>query len=331
MQMSRQNFGARRAARIAAGTVFLLALAATSCVSINPELRVAPSDHRLEREISRIVARAHCRFGIWALHIESGRRLELNAEKTFESASIIKIAVLAEAIARSEAGTFNLEDRWTLTDRAKAAGSGILAEFEPGLNPTYLDVARLMIIISDNTAANSLIDRFGRDAINARMESLGLPGIRLVGRIPDREPVETEHERWKGLHLGEVTPHDVGEYFRRVAEGDLLDAAGTHLIQEIYARQHYRNRLPARLLGKPGTSWAGKTGTMSGVRTDAGYLTSPKGRFVLVAFADRIDEDNSDAVGRALAAMAEIGEAIVTEWGKTLPDLPPAAAPIVEK
>ena len=56
----------------------------------------------------------------------------------------------------------------------------------PGLAPTNRDLLSLMVAISDNTAANRFIDLFGKDAVNARMATLGLPGIRLVGRIPDR-------------------------------------------------------------------------------------------------------------------------------------------------
>ena len=126
-------------------------------------------------------------MGIVALHVESGRLLELNADDEFEAASLIKIAVLTEAVALEREGRFDLTDRWKLTARNVAAGSGMLDEFDPGLTPTNRDLLQLMIAVSDNTAAERFIDLFGAEAVNARMAALGLPGIRLVGRIPSRE------------------------------------------------------------------------------------------------------------------------------------------------
>ena len=261
-------------------------------------------------------------MGIVALHVESGRRLELNASETFEAASVIKIALLAEAAARDSEGTFDVTDRWKLTAKSVAAGSGMLDEFDPGLTPTYRDLLSLMVAISDNTAANRFIDLFGTDAVNARMAKLGLPGIRLVGRIPDRGH---EPEKWEPL--GVMTPRDTAEFYRRVATRTLIDPAADRLIAKLLAVQHTRDRLPRLLLEPKDTSWAGKTGSYGGVRNDSGILTTPKGRFVLVALADRISGETG-ANGRATRAMGEIAAAVVNTWSASLPDvtLPPEPA-----
>jgi beta-lactamase class A len=272
-------------------------------------------------------------MGFVALHVESGRRLELNAAETFEAASVIKIALLAEAVAREEEGSLDLTDRWKLTAKSVAAGSGMLDEFDPGLTPTNRDLLSLMVAISDNTAANRFIDLFGADAVNARMAKLGLPGIRLVGRIPDHGKGDG---KWPPL--GVMSPNDAAEYYRRVATRTLLGPGPDRLVARLLAVQHTKDRLPRLLLDADGSSWAGKTGSYGGVRNDGGILTTKKGRFVLVAFADRIP-DEKGATGRASRAMGEMAAAVVDAWSASLPDVnlppdpppPPALRPAVPR
>jgi len=69
--------------------------------------------------------------------------------------------------------------------------------------------------------------------------------------------------------------------------------------------------------------WAGKTGTMSGVRNDSGILRTPKGRFVLVVLTDGSPPANDNSpTNPAVLAMGDIARAIVDEWSRNLPDLP---------
>ena len=282
-----------------------------------------PPDASLARRVAKLAAGSGARTGIVALHVESGRRLELNAEDAFEGASVIKIALLAEAAALQQEGRFDLTDRWKLTASNVAAGSGMLDEFDPGLAPTNRDLLQLMIAISDNTAADRFIDLFGAEAVNARMATLGLPGIRLVGRIPGRGK---EPPKW--APLGSMTPRDTAEFYRRVATRTLISPAGDRLLSNLLATQHTHDRLPRLLLDEKGTSWAGKTGSYGGVRNDSGILTTKKGRFVLVAFADGIP-DTKNGPATAIHAMGDIAAAVVGEWSASLPDLPPVVEPPV--
>jgi hypothetical protein len=117
------------------------------------------------------------------------------------------------------------------------------------VTPTNRDLLQLMIAISDNTAADRFIDLFGAEAVNARMAALCLPGIRLVGRIPNKGQ---EPSKWPPL--GVMTPRDTAELYRRVAARTLLDPASDRLIARLLATQHTRDRLPRLLLDENGTS-----------------------------------------------------------------------------
>ena len=123
-------------------------------------------------------------MGVAARHLESGLTYSHDGGAEFEAASVIKIAVLTEAMAAVREGRVDLAERWTLSDENKADGSGTLLLLDPGLNPTWNDLATLMIGPSDNTATNAWIGRLGIEPINARMAALGFAHIRLLATLP---------------------------------------------------------------------------------------------------------------------------------------------------
>ena len=285
-----------------------------------PGLVHRAEDGRIASEVARLSADTPARLGIVALHLESGRRLEWNAAEPFESASVVKLALLAEAAARAHAHTLDLGDRWRLTPRSVAAGSGVLGLFQGGLEPTNLDLLKVMIGVSDNTAANRFIDLLGAEAVNMRMTGWGLGGIRLLGRIPDRDPQGTEDERWKGLKLGSATPASVADFYRMAATGALGDEETSWIVLDVLKSQRIVDRIPRLLLGPKENSWVGKTGLLRGVRNDSGILTTRKGRFVLVMLADRIP-DTEGSGPATTRKMGEIAKVIVDGWSADLPDV----------
>jgi hypothetical protein len=124
---------------------------------------------------------------------------------------------------------------------------------------------------------------------------------------------------WKGFHLGELSPHDVGEWMTRVARGELLDPETSKKIFEYLDKDPSRLRIARRF--PPSALWAGKTGTMSGVRNDSGILRTKKGRFVLVVFTDGTRAEGFGPDHPAVLAIADVAKAIVDGWSAELPDL----------
>src|SRR5215831_12490655 len=157
------------------GAVLALTLFAAGCASTRPP--EPGSAAAFDVAVAAAEVRCKCRMGVAARHLESGRSYSHNGAVEFESASVIKIAVLTEAMARAHDGSVNLTERWELTAANKADGSGTLMMLDPGLQPTWNDLATLMIGPSDNTATNAWITRLSIDAINARMTSLGFAHI----------------------------------------------------------------------------------------------------------------------------------------------------------
>ena len=111
----------------------------------------------LDAEMPKIPAKA----GIWVKHLTTGEEGAVNADETFNSASVIKIPVAAQALEMVDAGTKDLATRITLRAEDVRGGSGIFRYHDAGLQPTLRDVLLQMIITSDNTATDLAIAQVG--------------------------------------------------------------------------------------------------------------------------------------------------------------------------
>jgi beta-lactamase class A len=303
--------------RVGAFAVVLAVALTVGCASTAP----APPENRFDSEMAALERRCGCRMGVAAIHLESGKSYFYRADEVFESASVIKIAVLTEAMARVKEGSIDLSERWTLSPERKADGSGTLLILDSGLNPTWNDLLTLMIGPSDNTATNAWIERLGVDAINARMASLDFRVIRLYGTIPALSRRNEKPSPWAGFRLGDVSPREVARWMSLVARGELLDPEASARIFEYLDKDPSRLRA-ARRFGSENL-WAGKTGSMSGVRNDSGILRTKKGRFVLAVLTDGSKVDAvSSADHPSVLAIADAARLIVETWSRELPDLP---------
>ena len=134
----------------------------------------------LKDDIQAAIKAADMEAGVSVWHIESGEQVDVNGDESYPMASVFKIPVLATAGKQLKAGKLKLDDRISLKDADKSAGSGILQFFEAGVSPTFRDLLTLMIIISDNTATDMNVATLGGPlVIENTMHELGLNNIYL--------------------------------------------------------------------------------------------------------------------------------------------------------
>jgi len=295
--------------------IVLMAGISAACATTGAR-RKSPLDLAVEAASRRCA----CRIGVAARHLESGRSYGRSADAEFESASVIKIAIVTEAMAQVREGRVDLSERWTLNAQEKADGSGTLLILDPGLNPTWNDLITLMIGPSDNTATNAWIRRLTIEAVNDRMESLGFHRIRLLATIPSLTSAHDDPSPWTNFRLGTLTPAEVAEWMARVAQERLLDADSSRRIFEYLDKDPTRLRIARRFPSE--FLWAGKSGTMRGVRNDSGILRTKKGRFVIVVMTDGgAATSASSADHPSVLAIADVARAIYDSWAKDLPDV----------
>lgn len=187
------------------------------------------------------------------------------------AASVVKIPILIELLARAQAGDLSLEERMRLDGASKVGGAGVLLELHEGLELTLRDLGILMIVVSDNTASNMLIDRLGMDAVNRRMEAIGMTES-VLGRKFMIDP--------NALHAKNfTTARDMATCLARLQRGELLDEAMTAEAVEILKRQQYREKIP--LLLPEDVMVAHKTGEISGTRHDVAIVLLERRPYVL--------------------------------------------------
>ena len=263
----------------------------------------------LESDISRIIDNSGAEMGLSALHLESGQRIDVDAGRVFPLCSVLKIPVLVEAFRQIEEGLFTLDDRWQLTTAEKNLPSGILVFFDDGLAPTVRDLLILMIIISDNTATDMVMNRLGAGSVTSTMHSLGLTDIHVPMTIrqifddllPSADPTQDmlalatapRNRTGRSYSLGPDndvgTPAALTELLARIWRGELVSRAACDAMLDILLKQQLNDRLPRYL--PPGTRCAHKTGTLPGIRNDSGIIYASGTSHVAVTLFSRWDDD----------------------------------------
>jgi beta-lactamase class A len=258
-------------------------------------------DEELARGIEEVAAAVGGTVGVAVRDVRRGRALDLRADEVFPSASVIKVPILVELLARAETGELRLEDRATLQDAEKVPGSGVLSMLHAGLELTLEDLAHLMITVSDNTASNMLIERLGCDRINARLAGLGLRKTQLQRKFYDFEAREKGFDNW--ATAGELADLLVG-IERRI----VVSAAACEKMLAIMRKQQFDGKIP-RLL-PPDTPVANKTGSISTASHDIGVIYAPAGPIALAVLTRDIPE-----AAVAESAIRQIARLAYCYWG----------------
>src|SRR5512138_2148 len=143
----------------------------------------ATAQQSLDDQVKPIVASFKGKVTLFAKNLDTGETYAINADERVRTASTIKIAVMIEAFTRVAEGKAKWTDELVLTKAARYSGSGILPELSDGLHLSLQDCVRLMMLLSDNTATNMVLDFLGTDSVNERMNSLGFKSTRLMRRV----------------------------------------------------------------------------------------------------------------------------------------------------
>ena len=222
---------------------------------------------KFERRLQEISARVDGVVGYSVVDLTSGDRIGHLERETFPTASTIKLAIVYELFKQVADDKVNLDDTVPL-DRSKAVGgTGVL--FQLG-TPTLSirDYATLMVIVSDNTATNVLIDRLGMQNIDARMKALGLGSTKLRRHMMDTAAARRGDENVS-------TPAELVRLLQAIDR----DAPEGILLLKKSKDSRLRRGLPA------GVETADKPGELDGVRVDAGIVFAKNRPYVISVMA----------------------------------------------
>jgi beta-lactamase class A len=253
-------------------------------------------------------------MGLAIMDLTDGRAFLLNENQVFAQASSIKVAILAELYRQEQqsgqgiSGKARLSDPYTVDAHDIVDGSAIMAGLTPGVTRvTNRDLATFMVAVSDNSAANVLIDRVGIQNVNAMLDSLGLHQTRLERKMMDVKAAQEGRENIS-------TPREMMTLFVDLYRNKLLNKA---LAADFF-----------KVLGTPKDSdisryipedvvCANKPGELEGVRNDVGIVFVPNRPFVIVAMTAYLnrERDGDDAIAKIAGAAYEYFDRVARSSG----------------
>ena len=207
-------------------------------------------------------------------HLETGESFAHDADATMPTASLIKLPILIEAYTQAEANPDLLGRTLTLTKSDKVPGAGILTQhFSDGATFPVRDALRMMVVYSDNTATNMVIDQVGIHAVNDRMASLGLKETRLNSKVYKRSESSVDLKRSEAWGLGSTTAAETLKLLELLHTGKVVTPAACKAMLG-HMKANDDKEMIVRFL-PPGTAVAHKTGAVNASRNDAGIIYLP--------------------------------------------------------
>ena len=276
---------------------------------------------KVESRIDDIAMRFDGVMGIAIVDLTDGQPALLrNAEHVFPAASSIKLAILLELYHQDEQaragarGKATLDDLYTFDPKDLVEDSRVMGGLTPGATRvTNRDLAQFMVAVSDNTAANVLIDRVGKDNVNATLRGLGLTRTMLRRKMMDVAAARRGDENV-------ATPHEMVQLLEAIYKGKILKAEATReMIKQLSTLKS--SYIPREL--PDGVQVANKPGELEGVRTDSGIVFSANRPFaisVMTAYAgdERAAERAISEVAREAYHYFEM-RGKTSEYGRILP------------
>ena len=250
---------------------------------------------KLQAEITQVDQQLDGVMSVAVKDLTSGDEFLLNADEIMPQASSIKTAVLADLYLQAQHGKVSLSEAYTVRQQDLVPGSDVLLGLTPGYTRLNLrDLASIMVAVSDNSAANILIDRLGFENINAMLEGLGLHTTRLKRKMMDLKAASEGRENV-------ATAREMMTLLEAIYRGKLLNKEMTADFFKVLST----HKESSMLQGLPDDATvANKPGELEAVRNDSG-IVFVKGRpYILCVMTSYLkDEREGSAAIRRIAAL----------------------------
>jgi beta-lactamase class A len=277
-----------------------------------------PAPAKLDLAVKSKVGSFKGKVVLYAKNLETGQSYSLDGETPVRTASTIKLAIMAECFAEAAEGKLDLNEPLKLTPEEKVSGSGILQDLSSGDQLPVRDMIDLMIVLSDNTATNLILNRIGGNAVNVRMAQLGLTQTRIMRKIlgdrSDLKPVASgiteegakpENKKWG---IGRSSPFEMATLLEKIYRGQLVSKSASDQMLAILKRQRDHNGLARDMKD---VTVANKTGALDRLRSDVGIIYSTGGPIVMAITVDDMPESNWTPDNPGELLISQLSEIIV--------------------
>lgn len=281
-----------------------------------PNVALPPALTTLDRRITDAIAAFQGKIWIYAKNLDTGKEYALRADEQTRTASTIKLAIMAEAFRQVAQGKLNWNDELVITKEKKQGGTGVLSEFSDGTKIDLKTAVNLMIVVSDNTATNLVLDKVGTDNVNDFMDSLGLTDIKSMRKIGGGGDSRAwlSDPRNKLFGLGRASPRQMVRLIEMMENGQLVSKEASAEMIAIMRRQQYKDGIGR---GEPDTiPVASKSGALDRFRADVGILYTRRGRIAMAIYIDDMRVVAYDQENPGLAMIWRLSQILQDELVK---------------
>lgn len=258
----------------------------------------------MDRQVRAAIAGFQGTVRLYAKNLDNGQTYGIGESEKVRTASTIKLPIMATVFRAVADGRARWDEMLTLREEDKVSGSGVLREFSNGLKLPLRDVVHMMIVVSDNTATNMVIERITADAVNAEMHRYGLAATRSMRKVlgdgsalkdPSGFSAAGRLPENKRYGLGSTTPKEMVTLLEKLERGEVVSPAASREMIAILKRQQFKEGIGRHL---PDEWIASKSGALDALRSDVGLVYAPKGRVAMAVTVDdmpRVDYSPDNA------------------------------------
>ncbi|HKE24058.1 MAG TPA: serine hydrolase [Bryobacteraceae bacterium] len=281
-------------------------------------LTAVAQTNALEKSLKARIGDFSGTVSLYAKNLDSGTTIGIREADPVRTASTIKLPVMLSVFDAVSRGQAQWTDLLTLTATNKVSGSGVLgSEFSDGDQFPIRDVMHLMIVLSDNTATNLILDRFTSDAVNAYLDKIGIrttrslrkilgngePGFSAAGRLPEN----------KKYGIGVSTPRDMVTILEKLERGEIVGPEASHEMIAVLKRCQDSTGMRRLLKDIP---IANKTGALDALRSEVGIAYSKGGRIAMAITVDGIPKPDWTPDNPGSLMIADLAKTLVDGLAK---------------
>ncbi len=246
----------------------------------------------LDDRMKAAAAEVQGTVSLYAKNLDTGDNYGMREDERVRTASTIKVAIMASVFNAVADGKARWTDVLPLTGPKKVSGSGVVPELSNGVRLPIRDLMHLMIVVSDNTATNMLLERFPGNSVNAMMDKMDLghtrslrmilgdganlkavpSGLSAAGNDPDNQR----------FGIGVSTPREMVMLLEKIELGRVVSPAASKEMIAILKRQQYKDGIGRHV----SDAVASKSGSLDHLRSDVGIVYTKGGRIALAITVD---------------------------------------------
>ncbi|HYP15106.1 MAG TPA: serine hydrolase [Bryobacteraceae bacterium] len=256
-------------------------------------LLASPLEEKVSSRISGFSGTVSC----YAKNLDTGETFGIRDSEAVRTASTIKLPIMAAVFDLVDRGKAKWDELLEVTAAEKVSGSGILGtEISDGVRLPLRDVVNLMIVLSDNTATNMVLERISADAVNAYLDRLGIKTTRSMRKVRGDGNQLKSASGWSAagklpenqrFGLGVSTPRDMVTLLEKLERGEIVNPGASKQMLSILKRCDDSTGIRRKL---PGVTIANKTGALDALRSDVGIIYSKGGRIAMAITVDGMPE-----------------------------------------